>query len=103
MSGEAAFRPVAMATRTLFPQTSAHRALYGPHGSHEADKITKVPALLAATLRRVYPSPASENLHGKLAVKSEMGESQVRCSWDRFRALCSRGECDRGFGRNDEG
>jgi hypothetical protein len=103
MSGDAVIRPVAIATRTLFPQTSAHRALCGSLGNPEVDVIHKVPAFLAAHLPSVYPSPASENLQGKLAVKSDKGTSQARCSWDRICAWWTRGECDRGFRRNDEG
>ena len=103
MSGEAVVRPVAMATRTLFPQTSAHRALHGPRDRLEVRMIDKVPALLAANLRRDYPSPASENLQGKLAVKSDKGKSLARCSWDLIFSRWTRGECDRGFRRTDEG
>ena len=105
MSREAAIRPVAIATRTLFPQTSAHRALHGPLENHEVTMIMieKVPAFLAAHLRGDYPSPASENLQGKLAVKSDKGISLARCSWDPIFAWWTRGECDRGFRRTDEG
>jgi len=103
MSGEAVVRPVAMATRTLFPQTSAHRALSGPRDRLEVRMIDKVPALLAANLRRDYPSPASENLQGKLAVKSDKGKSRARCSWDRIFSWWTRGERERGFRRTDEG
>ena len=103
MSGEAAFRPVAMATRTLFPQTSAHRALTGPRDHREVRMIDMVPALLAANLRRDYPLPASENLQSKLAVKSDKGKSQARCSWGRIFSWWTRGERERGFRRTDEG
>jgi hypothetical protein len=103
MSGEAAVRPVAIATRTLLPQTSAHRALYGPRDHHEVRMVDKVPAFLAAHLRGDCPSPASENLQGKLAVKSDKGKSRARCSWDRIFSRWTRGECDRGFRRTDEG
>jgi hypothetical protein len=103
MPGEAAIRTVAAATRTLFPQTSAHRALYGLHENHQAEEIEKVPASVAVYPNCDYPSPASENLQGKLAVKSYKGISQVRCSWGRFFAWCTRGECDRRFRRTDEG
>ncbi len=103
MSGEAAVRPVAMATRTLLPQTSAHRALYGPRDHHEVRMIEKVPAFLAAHLRGYRPSPASENLQGKLAVKSDKGTSLARCSWDPIFTGWTRGERDRGFRRIAEG
>jgi hypothetical protein len=103
MPGETAARPVAIATRTLFLQTSAHRALYGPLGNPEADVIRMVPATMAAGLLGNYPLPASENLQSKLAVKSDKGASQARCSWDRIFAWWTRGECNRGFRRNDEG
>jgi hypothetical protein len=103
MSGVAVSWPVAIATRTLFPQTSAHRALYGSLGNPEVDVILKVPASLAADLRLDCPSPASENLQSKLAVKSDKGKSLARCSWDRICAWWTRGECDRGFGRTYEG
>jgi len=103
MSGEAAVRPVAIATRTLLPRTSAHRALYGSRGHHEVMVIDMVPAFLAAPLFGNCPSPASENLQGKLAVKSDKGKSLARCSWDRIFSRWTRGECDRGFRRTDEG
>jgi uncharacterized protein YbaR (Trm112 family) len=103
MSGEAAARPVAMATRTLFPQTSAHQALYGPRDRLEVRMIDKVPVLLAAHLRGDRPSPASENLQGKLAVKSDKGISRARCSWDLIFSWWTRGERDSGFRRTDEG
>jgi hypothetical protein len=103
MSGETATRPVAIATRTLFLQTSAHRALGGPLGNPEVDVIHMVPASLAAHLLGDCPSPASENLQSKLAVKSDQGKSQARCSWDRIFAWWTRGECKRGFRRIDEG
>jgi hypothetical protein len=103
MQGEAVIRPVAMATRTLLPQTSAHRALLGPRDHLEVRMIDKVPAILAANLRCDCPSPASENLQGKLAVKSDKGESQARCSWDRIFSWWTRGERERGFRRTNEG
>lgn len=103
MSGEAAVRPVEIATRTLLPQTSAHRALYGPRDHHEVRMIDKVPAFLAAHLLGYCPLPASENLQGKLAVKSDKGISRARCSWDRIFSRWTRGECDRGFRRTAEG
>jgi hypothetical protein len=103
MSGEAAVRPVEIATRTLLPQTSAHRALYGPRDHHEVRMIDKVPAFLAAHLLGYCPLPASENLQGKLAVKSDKGISRARCSWDRIFSRWTRGECDRGFRRTVEG
>jgi hypothetical protein len=103
MSGEAVVRPVAMATRTLSPQTSAHRALYGPRDHREVSVIDMVPAFSAADLHRDYPSPASENLQGKLAVKSDKGKSRARCSWGRIFSWWTRGERERGFRRIDEG
>jgi hypothetical protein len=103
MSGDAAGWPVAIATRTLFPQTSAHRALYGPLGNPEVGVIRMVPAYSAVYLPSDRPSPASENLQGKLAVKSDKGTSRARCSWGRICAWWTRGECNRGFRRNDEG
>ena len=103
MSGVAVSWPVAIATRTLFPQTSAHRALYGPLGNPEVGVIRMVPASSAASLVGYRPSPASENLQSKLAVKSDKGKSQARCSWGRICAWWTRGECNRGFRRTDEG
>jgi hypothetical protein len=103
MSGEAAFRPVAIATRTLFPQTSAHWALNGPRGHLEVRMVDQVPAFLAAHLHGYCPSPASENLQGKLAVKSDKGKSLARCSWDRIFSWWTRGERESGFRRTEEG
>jgi hypothetical protein len=103
MSGEAASWPVAIATRTLFPQTSAHWALNGPLGNPGVNVIHKVPASLAVPLLGGCPSPASENLQSKLAVKSDKGTSRARCSWDRICAWWTRGECISGFRRTYEG
>jgi len=103
MQGEAVVRPVAIATRTLLPQTSAHRALTGPRDHLEVRMVDKVPAILAAKLRGNCPSPASENLQGKLAVKSDKGKSRARCGWGRIFSWWTRGERERGFRTTDEG
>jgi hypothetical protein len=81
MDREVAIRPVAAKTRIVFPQTSAHRALYGLRENREAGQVGKVPASMAACLGGNSLLPASEFLQGRLASKDTKGSSQVRCCW----------------------
>ncbi|MFH1311757.1 MAG: hypothetical protein ABIJ00_00885 [Candidatus Eisenbacteria bacterium] len=81
MSQTAAIRPVNKATRTVFPQTSAHRALYGLPKEIEVGQHDAAPALTAVRLWGNYPPPASASLRCKFGVEDIGIPSQVECSW----------------------
>ena len=84
VTGAVAVWPVAVISRMVFPQTSAHGALKGLRKECAVGQIEKVPAPSAAELRRNYPLAASEVLQGKFAVVHAGESSQVRCSWGRI-------------------
>ena len=91
MSQAAAIRPVNKATRTVFPQTSAHRALYGLPKENDVGQRDAAPAFTAVGLWGDYPPPASASLRCKFGVEDIGIPSQVECSWGH-RALYARGK-----------
>jgi hypothetical protein len=101
MSRTAAIRPVIKATRTVFPQTSAHRALYGLPKENDVGQHSAAPAFAAVRLWGGYPPPASASLRCKSGVEDIGVPSQVECSWGH-NALYARGkggDCSRGNGK----
>ena len=91
MSQTAAIRPVNKATRTVFPQTSAHRALYGLPKENDVGQHDATPAFTAVCLWGNYPPPASASLRCKFGVEDIGIPSQVECSWGHH-ALFARGK-----------
>jgi hypothetical protein len=102
MTREAATRPVAETSRTMFPQTSAHWALYGFHEESDVGQLDMVSAPMAADRWGDYPGTASKFLHGKFAVEHVRKPSWVKCSWDQINMWCAGGNgcCPR---KTDEG
>ena len=81
MSRTAAIRPVIKATRTVFPQTSAHRALYGLPKENDVGQHSAAPAFVAGRFWDNYPPPASASLRCKSGVEDIGIPCQVECSW----------------------
>jgi hypothetical protein len=103
VTGATAVWPVAVISRMVFPQTSAHGALKSLRKKREVGQLEKVPAPSAAELSDDYPLAASEVLQGKFAVVHAGESSQVRCSWGRISVRCDGGNtmcCPR---KTDEG
>jgi hypothetical protein len=94
MSRMAVIRPVITRTRTVFPQTSAHQALYGLPKENCVGEYDAAPASVAVSLWDDYPPPASASLRSDFGVEDIGIPSQVKCGWGHLFALHHRGEYD---------
>ena len=80
MTGAAAVGPVTIATRTVFPQISAHQALCGLQ-EYGSGPIEPAPATLAVCLRADHPLPAFVFPQDRFAVKYADSQSWVKSGW----------------------
>ena len=94
MSRKAAIRPVITITRTVFPQTSAHQALYGLPKENCVGSNDAAPASVAVYLWGDYPPPASASFRSDFGVEDIGIPSQVKCSWGQTSAWYTRGNSD---------
>jgi hypothetical protein len=99
----AAKRPVAIAIRTMLPQTSAHWAQHGPRKECDVGQKSTAPASSAASSWNDQHSPASVYLHKKFAVECVEYPSRVECSWGYNSACDPRGDQGRCSRSTDEG
>jgi hypothetical protein len=75
--------PVVATSRTMFPQTSAFRALSGLRVGYGVGQIALVPAATAIPSEH-YPPPAFASLESGSASRYARISSRVKHCWDRI-------------------
>jgi hypothetical protein len=83
MFRKAAAWPVVATSRTMFPQTSAFKALYGLRVGYGVGQNALVPAA-AADPSGHYPPPAFASLESGHSARYAWMSSRVKSSWDRI-------------------